>query len=55
MASRTPSIASTPAFAPTPLDTNDSFEFKFDKPGTYRYVCSIHPQMMGTIVVKEAK
>jgi plastocyanin len=34
------------------LDQDDSFAFKFDKPGTYRYVCSIHPQMMGTIVVK---
>jgi plastocyanin len=33
------------------LDQNDSFSFKFDKPGTYRYVCSIHPQMVGTIVV----
>ena len=36
------------------LDENDSFQFKFDKPGTYRYVCSIHPQMLGTIVVKAA-
>ena len=36
------------------LDQNDSFAFKFDKPGTYRYVCSIHPQMVGTIVVKGA-
>ena len=34
------------------LDTNDSFSFKFDKPGTYRYACSIHPQMIGTIVVQ---
>ena len=34
------------------LDQDDSFTFKFDKPGTYRYVCSIHPQMVGTIVVK---
>jgi plastocyanin len=34
------------------LDTNDRFTFKFDKPGTYRYVCSIHPQMVGTIVVQ---
>jgi plastocyanin len=34
------------------LDQNDSFSFKFDKPGTYRYVCSIHPQMVGTVVVK---
>jgi plastocyanin len=36
------------------LDQDDSFNFKFDKPGTYRYVCSIHPQMVGTIVVKGA-
>ena len=33
------------------LDQNDSFAFEFDQPGTYRYVCSIHPQMVGTIVV----
>jgi plastocyanin len=36
------------------LDQNDSFTHTFDKPGTYRYVCSIHPQMIGTIVVKSA-
>ena len=41
-------------FRSDPLDQNDSFTFKFDKPGTYRYVCSIHPQMVGTIVVKAA-
>jgi plastocyanin len=34
------------------LDQNDSFTFKFDKPGTYKFICSIHPQMLGTIVVK---
>ncbi|MGH8208145.1 MAG: cupredoxin domain-containing protein [Steroidobacteraceae bacterium] len=40
------------SFRSDPLDQNDSFAFKFDKPGIYRYVCSIHPQMIGTIVVK---
>jgi plastocyanin len=40
------------SFRSDPLDQNDSFTFKFDKPGTYRYVCSIHPQMVGTIVVQ---
>jgi plastocyanin len=40
------------AFRSGALDQNDSFSFQFDKPGTYRYVCSIHPQMVATIVVK---
>jgi plastocyanin len=42
------------SFRSDALDQNESFAFKFDKPGTYKYVCSIHPQMVGTIVVKAA-
>ena len=34
------------------LDTDGKFSFTFDKPGTYKYFCSIHPHMVGTIVVK---
>jgi plastocyanin len=34
------------------FDRNDSFSFKFVKPGIYKYICTIHPQMKGTIVVK---
>jgi plastocyanin len=34
------------------LGQNDVFTFKFDTPGTYKFLCSIHPHMMGTIVVK---
>ena len=34
------------------LDTDDKFSFKFSKPGTYHYFCSIHPKMTGEIVVK---
>ena len=34
------------------LDTGDSFSFKFDKPGTYQYACTIHPRMVGTVVVE---
>jgi plastocyanin len=34
------------------LDQDDTFSFKFAKPGTYKYVCSIHPKMVATIMVK---
>jgi plastocyanin len=34
------------------LDTNESFTFKFDKPGTYHFLCTIHPYMVGTITVQ---
>ena len=35
------------------INPGDSYEHKFTKPGTYDYVCTLHPdQMQGTIVVK---
>jgi plastocyanin len=34
------------------LDGGEKYSFTFDKPGTYRYICSIHPHMEGTIIVK---
>jgi len=34
------------------LDEGDSFTFKFDKPGAYKFLCSIHPQMRGIITVR---
>jgi plastocyanin len=34
------------------LATNESFSYRFTRPGTYRYVCSIHSQMVATIIVK---
>ena len=34
------------------LDQNDSFKFKFDKAGTFKYLCSIHPKMQAVIIVK---
>jgi plastocyanin len=40
------------SFKSPALDTDDKFSFTFDKPGTYKYFCSIHPHMIGTIVVK---
>ena len=40
------------AFKSPALDTNDKFTFAFAKPGTYKYFCTIHSHMVGTIVVK---
>ncbi|VVD65946.1 putative Amicyanin precursor [Pandoraea morbifera] len=40
------------AFASGALDTDGTFAFTFDKPGTYPYFCAIHPHMTGVIVVK---
>jgi plastocyanin len=34
------------------LDTNESFSYKFDKPGSYHIHCTIHPRMVATIVVE---
>jgi plastocyanin len=45
-------VSSTGLFHSGALDTNESFSFKFDKPGTYQFACSIHPRMVGTIVVQ---
>lgn len=40
------------SFKSGPLDSGDSFSYVFDKPGTYKYFCSLHPHMTGTIVVR---
>ena len=40
------------AFRSAALDENESFSFKFAKAGVYKYVCTIHPKMTGTITVK---
>jgi plastocyanin len=43
--------STTGAFRSGALDQQDTFSFEFDEPGTYRYVCTIHPHMSGTITV----
>ncbi|HEY7229087.1 MAG TPA: cupredoxin family copper-binding protein [Pseudolabrys sp.] len=34
------------------LDTDAKYSFTFTTPGTYKYFCSLHPHMTGTVVVE---
>jgi plastocyanin len=45
-------VSDTGLFRSGAMDTNESFSYRFDKPGTYHYLCSIHPKMAGTIIVQ---
>jgi plastocyanin len=40
------------AFNSPALDSGSRFGFTFQKAGTYRYVCTVHPYMHGVIVVR---
>jgi plastocyanin len=40
------------AFRSGALDQNDTYTFRFAKPGVYRYVCSIHPKMTARVIVR---
>jgi plastocyanin len=45
-------LSDTGLFRSGALDTGEKYSFTFDKPGTYHFLCSIHPRMAGTIVVQ---
>src|ERR1700674_2841966 len=45
-------VSDTGLFRSEAMDTGEAFSFKFNKPGTYHFTCSIHPRMVGTIVVR---
>ena len=34
------------------LDTDDKYVVVLDRPGTYKYFCSLHPHMVGVVIVK---
>ena len=40
------------SFRSKPMDSGDSFSVTFAKPGVYSYFCSIHPKMVGKVIVK---
>jgi plastocyanin len=41
-------------FRSAALDTDDTFSHTFAAPGEYPYICTIHPYMVGKIIVKPA-
>jgi len=40
------------AFRSQAMDTGEHYSFTFAKPGVYSYFCSIHPKMVGKVIVK---
>ena len=44
--------AHPPTFRSQALDTDDTVSFTFDKPGVFRYFCSLHPHMQASVIVK---
>ena len=47
-------VAKERQFRSKALDTDDKFSFTFITPGVYEYFCSLHPHMVGKIVVQAA-
>ncbi len=45
-------VSTEKKFSSPVLDTDQTFSFKFQEPGTYPYFCKIHPMMTGTVVVE---
>jgi plastocyanin len=41
----------TGKFSSAALDTEDKFSFTFTQAGTFEYFCSLHPHMVGKVVV----
>ncbi len=39
-------------FRSSALDQNDTYQYRFDKPGVYRIFCGIHPNMKATVTVQ---
>jgi plastocyanin len=45
-------VSTTALFRSPGLDTDDGFSYRFTKPGTYPYFCTLHPLMVGTVIVR---
>lgn len=45
-------VSTDGAFKSKTLDTDQSFNFEFNKKGEFKYYCQIHPHMTGSVVVQ---
>jgi plastocyanin len=45
-------VSEAGTFRSNALDQDDTFQYKFDKPGVYKIFCGIHPNMKETITVQ---
>lgn len=47
------SQAAPKAFASPGMDTDDHFEFVFEREGDFAYLCTLHPMMTGIVHVRK--
>jgi plastocyanin len=45
-------VSTTALFQSPGLDVDESYSYRFTKPGVYQYFCTLHPLMIGKVVVK---
>jgi plastocyanin len=47
-------VADDKSFKSKVIDSDETFAFTFTRPGEFGYFCSLHPHMLGKVVVKAA-
>jgi plastocyanin len=45
-------VSDDKVFKSKALDTDEQFSYTFNKPGTYRYFCGLHPKMTAKVVAQ---
>ena len=48
-------VSTEQKFKSKALDTDESFSFTFNEPGSFPYFCSLHPKMVAKVIVEAKK